>query len=224
MTKELDRKAKYLMAIRQFNALRAAGCSLSDLRAAGCSANALLAAGYSLSDLRAAGYSLSDLRAAGCSANALLAAGYSLSALLAAGYSPSALRAAGYSLSDLRAAGCSANTLLEEAPLLKKPYSQILADIRAKKRRFSQSTFGPKIENEEHLCGTAMCTAGHLINLAGEAGWALKEKYDYATAAALIHEKAHPNYPCQDFGSIPDDVALAYIETMAEIEQQEEAA
>jgi hypothetical protein len=60
-----------------------------------------------------------------------------------------------------------------------------------------------------------MCTAGHLVNMGGGMGYALKDKYGFSVAAALIHEKAHPGWPCQNFGSIPQDWALAYIEEMA---------
>ena len=142
--------------------------------------------------------------------------------LLAAGYSASALLAAGYSLSDLLAAGYSASALRDETPLVERPYSRLLTDIREKKRLFRQSTFGPDNQPKEvNICDTAMCTAGHLVNMAGEAGWKLKEKYGYSFAAALIHEKAHPGWPCPNFGAIPDEWALAYIEEMAEREEKE---
>jgi hypothetical protein len=63
-----------------------------------------------------------------------------------------------------------------------------------------------------------MCTAGHLVQLAGDAGWKLKERYDWIGAATLIHYKAHPNLPPQNFGSIPQEWALAYIKHMAKVE------
>ena len=71
---------------------------------------------------------------------------------------------------------------------------------------------------EENICKTPMCTAGHLVSMAGAAGWALKEKHGFAHAAALLHDAAHPGVPCQNFGNIPDAWALAYIEEMAERE------
>lgn len=146
---------------------------------------------------------------------------YRLDDAIAAGYSLSALRAAGYPASALRAAGYSLSALLADAPLLEKPYTRLWADIQAKRRTLDQSTFGNASPSEPNICGTAMCTAGHLVNMAGEAGWKLKEKYGYATAAALIHEKAHPGWPCQNFGGIPDEWALAYIEEMAAREAEE---
>lgn len=37
----------------------------------------------------------------------------------------------------------------------------------------------------------------------------------------LLHEAAHPGTPCQNFGFMPGDLALAYIETMAEREAEQ---
>ena len=140
--------------------------------------------------------------------------------LLSAGYSVSDLRSAGYSASDLRSAGYSLSGLLERTPLVEKPYTRLLADIRAQRRLFSQKTWGPEDAStpEPNICKTAMCTAGHLVSMAGEAGWKLKKEFGFAGAAALIHAKAHPDFPCQNFGVIPDAWALAYIEEMAEHE------
>ena len=78
-------------------------------------------------------------------------------------------------------------------------------------------------ETDYHGYGVAMCTAGHLVNMAGKKGWELRDKYGYEIAAMILHEKAHPGWPCQNFGLIPDEWALAYIEEMAEREQNEEA-
>ena len=142
---------------------------------------------------------------------ALLSAGYSASALLSAGYSLSALLSAGYSASDLP-------TAFDKLPILDKPYTHLLTDIREKKRLFKQSTFGPDNVNKANICKTPMCTAGHLVSMAGKPGRELRDSLGWAEAAALIHAKAHPDHPCQNFGSIPDDWALAYIEEMAEIE------
>lgn len=146
--------------------------------------------------------------------DALRAAGWTPSELIAAGFTPSDLRAAAFTPSDLRAA-------LEEVPMLDKPYSRLLADIKDKKRKFNQSTFGPDSAPAKNVCGTPMCTAGHLVNMAGAAGWKLKKQFGFAGAARLIHEKAHPDWPPQNFGNIPDALARAYIEEMAEREAQE---
>ncbi len=72
---------------------------------------------------------------------------------------------------------------------------------------------------EDNICGTPMCTAGHLVNMAGEIGYKLKSKYGWANAAMLIHLKSNPDLPVQNFGSIPQEWALAYIEEMAEREK-----
>ena len=97
----------------------------------------------------------------------------------------------------------------------------MLADIEAGKRKHNQSTFGP--EEEEHVCRTAMCTAGHLVQMGGHAGWLLKQKLGFSGAASLIHAKAHPNYPQQNFGEIGDKLAMGYIRFMAGVETKETA-
>ncbi len=53
----------------------------------------------------------------------------------------------------------------------------------------------------------------------------MNKKYnnDFVTTATMLHYKAHPNMPVQDFSAIPQDIALGYIEYMAEIEAKEEA-
>jgi hypothetical protein len=63
-----------------------------------------------------------------------------------------------------------------------------------------------------------MCTAGHLVNLAGEAGYKLKNETSWAVAATILHYKAHPDLPPQNFNSIPQDWAIAYIKHMAKVE------
>ena len=153
--------------------------------------------------------------------SALRSAGYSASALLSAGYSASALRSAGYSASDVRSAGYSEEDLKEwdSIPVLEKPYTRLLEGINAKKLVHNQATFGPEeCLDEGNICGTPMCTAGHLVQSAGKIGWELRKKYGWSDAATLIHYKAHPDYPPQDFGGIPQAWAIAYIEYMADIE------
>ena len=129
---------------------------------------------------------------------------------------------AGYSLSDAIAAGYSEKDMREwdSIPILDKPYSRLFADIKAKKRIHRQSTWGPEdCTAETNICGTPMCTAGHLVNMAGPIGYQLKDKYGWRDAATMIHIKAHPNFPIQNFNSIDQSYALAYIEVMAEWEE-----
>jgi hypothetical protein len=168
------------------------------------------------------------LRSAGYSASDVLSAGYSASDVLSAGYSASDVRSAGYSASDVLSAGYSASDVQElekSIPLLNKPYSKIWEQIKRNKNCHMQSTFGPeKMVEEQNICNTPMCTAGHLVAMGGAKGWKLKEKFGFPIAAALIHYKAHPNYPLQNFDAIPQDWAIAYIKEMAEREAQEEAA
>ena len=111
-----------------------------------------------------------------------------------------ALRAAGYSASDV--------------PVLIKPYTQIWADLQSKKRVHDQGTFG------SNVCGTLMCTAGHLVSVAGNAGAKLLKKFgnSYISAATALHYAAHPDMPVQNYGAISDDLALGYIEFMAQHE------
>jgi len=107
-------------------------------------------------------------------------------------------------------------------PYVKEPYTTLLNDIKAKKRVHNQSTFGPDCDPKENLCGTQMCTAGHLVNEAGEHGYALMRQYGWEKAAALIHIKSHPDAPTQNFGGIEQSHAIAYIEMMAAFEQRED--
>jgi hypothetical protein len=152
---------------------------------------------------------------AGCTASEMLRAGCTVSQMLRAGFTASQMLDAGCTASQMREAGFTA-----DIPLLIKPYTSILADIDAGARLFRQDTFGPDGGvSKNHLCKTAMCTAGHLVHIAGLKGKKLKEKYGFAGAAALIHAKANPDYPCQNFGSIKDKFALAYIREMAEVEK-----
>jgi hypothetical protein len=107
---------------------------------------------------------------------------------------------------------------MDGVPLIDKPYTRMLAEIREGKRTHDQSTFGGDDLAKHSVCGTPMCTAGSLVQMAGESGYALMKKYGWAGAAALIHARAHPDSPCQNFGSIPQAWAMAYIEMMAEKE------
>src|ERR1700734_4499487 len=115
---------------------------------------AMLATENSPSALRASGWTPSDLRAAG----------WTPSDLRAAGWTPSALRAAGWTPSDLRAA----EEEWEKIPKLKKPYSRLLKEIESHQRIHDQRDYGPDCDPADNLCGTPMCTAGHLVNMSGD--------------------------------------------------------
>ncbi len=224
-------------ARRTPTALIEAGWTPSALIAAGWTPSALRAAGWTPSDLRAAGWTPSDLRAAGWTPSALIEAGWTPSALIEAGWSPSALIAAGWTPSDLRAAGWTPSALIaagwtpsdliaaeeewESIPTLIKPYTALLEQIKAGQRIHKQSVFGPECDPKTNLCKTPMCTAGHLVNMAGEIGYKLREKYGWEGAATLIHRKSCPDVAPQNFGSIPQEYAMAYIEERAAEEAAE---
>ena len=186
--------------------------------------SALIAAGWTPSDLIAAGWAPSGLRAAGWTPSDLIAAGWTPSDLIAAGWAPSALIAAGWTPSDLRAAGWTPSDLIaaekefQSIPIVKQPYAQLLAAIESNTRKHDQSTFGPECDPQANLCKTPMCTAGHLVNMAGEVGYSLSKKYGPAGAARLIHRRWRPDVPPQNFGSIPQKFAMAYIRQRAKEE------
>ena len=155
--------------------------------------------------------------------SALIAAGWTPSALRAAGWTPSALIAAGWTPSALIAAGSEFKVLfdlekLPPIPRIDKPYTKMLADIKAKLRCHDQSTFGPAdFDPNRNLCRTRMCTAGHLVNMAGEPGYKLLKALNgsFEWAAMLIHSESCPNVAPQNFGGISQEMAMAYIEQRA---------
>ena len=109
--------------------------------------------------------------------------------------------------------------LWDSVPKVDKLYSSILDGIQSEQRKLDQSTFGPE-EPPANICKTPMCIAGHTVNVAGVAGYALKSRYGFAVAAALIHSKSRPGVPCPRYDSYPAEWALAYIETRAEEESK----
>jgi len=140
--------------------------------------------------------------------------GYSISELRDAGYPDLAVRGAGYSASE----GREIENLINKIPKLKNPYSHLWKDIQDKKRLHNQSLWGPE-KPCDNLCGTPMCTAGHLVNMAGKAGYELRKITSWQFAAGIIHEKAHPDVPAQNFGNIHQEYALEYIKQMAVYEE-----
>ncbi len=113
--------------------------------------------------------------------------------------------------------------LIDEIPMVDKFYSKLWNDIQNEKRSFDQSTFG-ELNNpvdEIHLCNTPMCTAGNIVNMAGQKGYELKNLIGFAGAATLIHKKWYGDLPQQNYGSISDEMALAFIEMNAERESKE---
>src|SRR5665213_538569 len=233
-----ERRMKAFLATNNFPSdLKAAGWRPSDLKAAGWRPSDFVSvgwrpsdfvsAGWRLSDFVSVGWRLSDFVSAGWRPSDFVSAGWCPSDLKAAGWRPSDLKAAGWRPSDLKAAGwCLSDFKAVQAewdsiPILKKPYAHLLSDIKEGKRIHDQSTYGPNLDPKENLCGTHMCTAGHLVNMAGEIGYRLKEKYGWAVAAMLIHKKSRPDVSPQIFGAIPQEFAMAYIEERAAEEESQ---
>src|SRR5665213_1129389 len=204
-----------------------AGWCLSDFVSVGWRLSDFVSAGWRLSDFVSAGWRLSDFVSVGWRLSDFVSAGWRLSDFVSAGWCPSDLKAAGWRPSDLKAAGwCLSDFKAVQAewdsiPILKKPYAHLLSDIKEGKRIHDQSTYGPNLDPKENLCGTHMCTAGHLVNMAGEIGYRLKEKYGWAVAAMLIHKKSRPDVSPQIFGAIPQEFAMAYIEERAAEEESQ---
>jgi len=90
-------------------------------------------------------------------------------------------------------------------------------DIKNKKRIHNQKTFGDikDFDPKLNVCGIAMCTGGMWVDLGGKPAYDFKNKYGYALTSLLMHKKAHPTLPCQDFGTPTQESAEAYIEWMA---------
>lgn len=127
-----------------------------------------------------------------------------------------ALRAAGYSAGALRDAGYSAGEIVPDGtPVVERPYSRMLADIEAGRRIHNQKDWGPNEDPGENLCKTPMCVAGHLVNLAGPAGYALVNKIGWEDAATRIHHASRPDVPPPNFGAVPNEWTLAYIRERA---------
>src|SRR6201987_313216 len=112
---------------------------------------------------------------------------------------------------------------LKDIPVLSDAYTVLLKEINDKKRCYSQSTFG-EIEDFDpklNVCKTAMCIAGHLVNMCGKPGYDLMKKHGWVVSAELIHSKFHPTFPCPDFGLTNQANGLACIEVLAEMEANE---
>ena len=118
----------------------------------------------------------------------------------------------------------SLKEFIDQCPKIDNIYTRMLTEIKEGKRQHMQSTFGDietykqSCEAENTLCKTPMCTAGMAVNMAGKWGYEAKDKLGWENAAEFIFLKAHPTFPIQNFGSIGQDLALSFIEEMAECE------
>ena len=184
----------------------------------------LKAWGWTPGDFKAWGWTPGDFIAASWTPDDFKAAGWTSGDFIAAGWTPGALKAVGWTPDDFKAAGWTDDEIKqlsdewEKIPKLEKPYARMLSDIVSNRRIHKQSDFGPDADPQKNLCSTPMCTAGHLVNMAGPMGYELKDKYGWELAAMLIHKKSRPDVPPQNFGDIPQEFAMAYIEKRAEEE------
>ena len=111
--------------------------------------------------------------------------------------------------------------LVEKIPVIEKPYSAIWNDVKDNKRIHDQSTFGP--ECVTNVCGTAMCTAGHLVNLGGKAAYDLRRIVGWSNAASFVHQKSTSKHlPEQNYNAIPQEWAMAFLEENARMENEGE--
>ena len=49
--------------------------------------------------------------------------------------------------------------------------------------------------DQVHVCDTTHCRAGWAVHLAGEAGYALEERFGWELAAMKIYDASAPNLP-----------------------------
>jgi hypothetical protein len=185
-----------------------AGGSVHDWFKAGLSARDWFKAGLSVRDWIEAGLSVHDWFKAGGSVHDWIKAGGSVRDWIEAGRSVHDWIKAGGSVRDF-----------PKIPKLENPYTTMLAQIKAGNRIHNQRTFGPHDAPPVNICNTPMCTAGHLVSMAGVEGWKLKEQFGFAGAATLLHYEAHPDWPCQNFGVIPQEWAMGLIEHYAALEE-----
>jgi hypothetical protein len=109
-------------------------------------------------------------------------------------------------------------------PKVERLYSRMLEEITESKRQLDQSTFGPEeLIDVEHVCKTPMCIAGHTVNLAGAAGYALRRRFSFDIAARLIHRASCPDLPEPRYDNYPNAWALSYITEMAHIQDEQPA-
>ena len=232
------------------SALRAAGWMPNDFIAAGWMPNDFVAAGWMPNDFSSRRLDAERLRSrrldaecpqelpAGCRAAPRAAPAGRRAALRAAGWMPNdfmspAGRRCRSELgqptpSDLRAAGWTPSEIKKienfpPIPVLQKPYTVMLADIRKKTRLqpinpiLGSTDFDPK----QNICETRI-VYGWASGEYGKAGYRLLHACGdlFVLAASLIHEASCPNVPAQNFGPISQELAMAYIEQRAAEEQE----
>jgi hypothetical protein len=109
-------------------------------------------------------------------------------------------------------------SLIADAPFVENIHKRVFDAAKADSR-FDMGGWG-----KETPCGTGRCRGGHVVNQAGRAGFELKEKTDFPTAALLIYLKNDPElwrkgYPNFE-GSVKNDDAMADMKRCAELESE----
>lgn len=91
----------------------------------------------------------------------------------------------------------------------------ILAQIESNPKMFSMGSWhGDEKCNAENWCGTTHCRAGFAICLAGEPGFALRNKYGNEVAGRIIYAASRPDLPLPNFHAT-DRAALADLRAAA---------
>ena len=118
--------------------------------------------------------------------------------------------------------GAQLAALVGDIPKVEKLYSTIWTDLKTGQRVFNQGNFGDTADPGEHLCRTAICVAGHTVQLAG--AYNLVKKIGFPATATLIHLKSCPDFPVPRYDSCPDEWMLALIEYYAQLEGEIKSA
>ena len=97
------------------------------------------------------------------------------------------------------------------------PAIPVIPDIH--KRLYAAVTETPTslAMDDWHTCNTTHCRAGHIVHMAGEAGYALERFHNTALAAMLIYDASDPTFkinPCRFYDSNED--AMADMKRLAE--------
>ena len=97
---------------------------------------------------------------------------------------------------DLRGANLTGANLPDGVPIISNIDAAILAAIEA----------GGTLDMKDwHKCETTHCRAGWAVHLAGDAGYALEDRFLASTAGALIYAASRPDKPIPNFYASNED-------------------
>jgi uncharacterized protein YjbI with pentapeptide repeats len=97
---------------------------------------------------------------------------------------------------NLRGAYLTGANLPDGVPIISNIDAAILAAIEAG---------GTLDMNEWHKCETTHCRAGWAVHLAGDAGYALEDRFGASIAGALIYAASRPDKPIPNFFASNED-------------------